>query len=136
MNALRRIAAETSAGACLGIAASLLLARWTWLEITPGMAFDTGLLMPAGALAGLVWSLFDAGSGQPPARWLAALPVATFALAWALLGFDGPAVARVPGHLLSEAIGPPGLAAGLGTALLALAMLPALLLPTRLPRNR
>jgi hypothetical protein len=134
MNALRTLVAYASVGLCLGLIASLLAAKWTWLEITPAAAFDTGLLMLGGAVAGLVWGLFVAFADEQPPAWLAAIPILALVAAFGLLGFDVSAVLAVPGILLREAIGQPALSAALSTTLLGVAMVPALVLPL-LPRS-
>lgn len=129
MKILRVLLADASAGFALGLPQSLLLARWTWLEITPGMAFDTGLLIPGGAVAGLVWGLFAAAAKEQPPAWLIGVPVAAVLASFTILGFEPVAALHVPGQLFGEAIGWPGLSAERANVLLGLAMLPALILP-------
>jgi len=129
MNGLRALVSYLSVGLCLGVPASLLAAQWTWLEISPAVAFDTGLLMLGGMVAGLVWGLFAAVAGEQPPAWLAAIPILALVAAFGLLGFDLSAVLAVPGILLREAIGQPALNAALSTTLLGVAMAPAFVLP-------
>lgn len=129
MNYLRIVLAETSAGLALGLVISLLLARWTGFGVNPAMAFNTGLMILAGAMAGLVWSLFAAASKERLVPLVAVIPVVCIITAFAVMGFDWDATMTVPGHLLGEAIGLPGMNPYGATALLGLAMLPALLLP-------
>lgn len=129
MKVLRIILAETSAGLCLGVILSLVLAHWTWFEITPEMAFNTGLMMLAGALAGFVWSLFGAVSKERLSPLVTVIPIASILATVALSEFDWHAAVALPGHLLGEAIGLPSMSPYWVSALLALAMLPALLLP-------
>lgn len=129
MKRLRILLAETSAGLAVGLPVSLLLARWTWLEVSPAVAFDTGLMMLGGAMAGFVWSLFAAASKERLAPLVAVIPVVSIIAAFAVMGFDPDAAIAVPGHLLGEAIGLPSLNPYWASALLLLAMLPALLLP-------
>lgn len=133
MNALRILLTNASIGLCIGLPVTLLLAGWTWFEITPALAFDTGLLMIGGAVAGLVWGIFAAVFDETPARWLAVVPVLAALAAFALLGRQWQASLTVPGLLLGEAAGLHALNACWSTALLGVCMLPALVLPL-LPR--
>lgn len=129
MKRLRIVLAETSAGLALGLLMTLLLAQSSWFGVSPAMAFNTGLMILGGAMAGFVWSLFGAVSRERVVPLVAIIPVACIVAAFVVMDFDWAAVVAVPGHLFGEAIGLPGLNPYGATAFLVLAMLPAFVLP-------